>query len=233
LWIFSVVGVVVLALVVYFAATTITGGGGIFTPPEYTGGPPQTRVCPKEEPENVRADHPEGDGWVYGGALAYKTLSSPWSGLGTYDTRVPFGRDVADQTVTIHNNPNPFGSWGSWVASVLVGELYAGDGFYDPEEGSQIVNKCIFGAFYGDESAVKSETLRSEPYSVSGYDGWITETMLSFKLKNLPTTSELAIVIIVRTSDLSSSIYYASLPTDAMELKPDIDASIASLKVVI
>ena len=38
----------------------------------------------------------------------------------------------------------------NWVASVLVGELQAGDGFFPPEQGSQIVVKCILGSFYGN-----------------------------------------------------------------------------------
>ncbi len=155
-------------------------------------------------------------------------LGSPWSAVSTTDNRVPFGRDVADQTITIHLN---YEGLSSWVTSVLVAELYAGDGFYAPEQASAIVNRCIFGAFYGDNTEVVADTLRSEAYSVDGYEGWITETMLSFDIPNLPTTSELAIVIIVATSELSSSIFYASIPNDAMQYKPDVDRAIADLRV--
>jgi hypothetical protein len=93
------------------------------------------------------------------------------------------------------------------------------------------VNKCIFGTFYGTDSVVSSEVLRSQSYTLDGYDGWITETNLSFTIPNLPTTSELAIVIIVKTSEWSSSIFYASIPNDAMEYKPSVDNAIAGLRV--
>ena len=240
-WIISIVGVLVLALVVFFVVRMVTGEEVVILPPngetnsptpnKGTTSPPPTRVCPKESMEDIQFEHPVGDGWVYGGALAYRQLPSPWDEVVT-DNRIPFGRDVSGQEAVVHMNPNPVGWWPWWVAGVWIGELYAGDGFYDPQEGSEIVNRCIFGSFYGNESPITSETLRSEAYTLDGHDGWITETMLSFDIKDLETTSELSIVIIVRTSDLTSSIYFASWPTDAPTLRGDIDATIASLRVV-
>jgi hypothetical protein len=172
-----------------------------------------------------RADHPVDDR-VYGGHLSYPRLPSPW-GPERYDARVPFGRDVAAQDIIIHTDWTPGQNWAIWV---MVGELNAGDGFYDPQQGSEIVNKCIFGAFYGG-AKVTAQTLRSEPYSLDGYDGWITETNLSFSLPGLPTTSELAIVIIIRTSEVSSSIFYATIPNDAMQYMSDVEFAIAGLRV--
>jgi len=225
MWITIIVGILVLALIVYFVATRVFGAGG---GDEESNDPlnPPTLTCPKEADVNIRADHPS-DGRVYGGDLSYPRLGAPWSLVDTDDYRIPFGRDVAEQTIMVHPNYN--GS-SSWVASVMVGELYAGDGFYDPEQGSEIVNKCIFGTFYGG-AKVESETLRSEAYTLDGYDGWITETNLSFSIPKLETTSELAIVIIVKTSAMSSSIFYASIPNDAMQYKPSVDTAIADLRV--
>ena len=220
-----VVGVIVVALVIWFVATQLGGGGGGGfggnpTNPQGTG-----EVCPKMPFSNTRSDHPNDDR-VYGGDLSYPRLPGPWSAVDTTEVRVPFGRDVAQQTIVIHPN---YSQNNSWVAAFLIGELYAGDGFFEPKEASDIVNRCIFGAFYGD-TKVDTETLRSEPFSVDGLDGWITETNLSFSIPNLPTTSELAIVIIVKTSSMSSSIVYASIPNDAMQYKPDVDVAIAGLR---
>ena len=231
MWVTIIVGVLVLALIVWFVATRVFGVGG-----DGDGGNPVSnptgQSCPQQTEDDERADHPN-DGRVYGGGLSYPMLSDPWSPVFS-EVRVPFGRDVAEQQIMIHVNPNPKGlnDWDAWVISVLVGELYAGDGFYDPEQGSEIVNTCIFRTFYGD-TTITTDTLRSEAYSVDGYDGWITETNLSFSIPNLPTTSELAIVIIVKTSAMSSSIFYASIPNDAMQYKPDVDAAIADLRVTV
>ena len=229
MWITLAVGVIVLALIVWFLATRVFGVGG-GDDGENPVGNPTGQTCPKQTTDDVRADHPN-DGRVYGGDLSYPMLGDPWSGVGG-DVRVPFGRDVAVQEIMVHTNTNPktMNDWEAWVVSVLVGELYAGDGFYDPEQASDIVNTCIFRNFYGD-TTVTTDTLRSEAYTLDGYDGWITETNLSFSIPDLPTTSELAIVIIVKTSAMSSSIFYASIPNDAMQYKTDVDNAIANLHV--
>ncbi|MDR0783555.1 MAG: DUF2510 domain-containing protein [Propionibacteriaceae bacterium] len=223
-WILLGVGVLVVALVIWFVVGQLgtIGGGGASDDPTYVPGD----VCPKISAKSERADHPN-DGRVYGGALSYPKLSFPWGAVTTEEFRVPFGRDTASQSITIHSNFEP---GVDWVAAVVVGELYAGDGFFEPEEASKIVNRCIFGAFYGD-AVVTPETLKTESYTVDGYEGWITETNLSFSIPNLPTTSELAIVIIVKTSSLSSSIFYASIPNDAMQYEPSVRDAIADLKV--
>lgn len=227
LWIGIISAVVVLALAVYFVPKLFTGGGD--GGGGNSGGNPTSAPCPKSPTENVRASHPSGDGRVYGGKLSYPMLSAPWEPPRTeMKPTLPFGRDVAEQLITIHPN---YSKDGSWVISVIVGELYAGDGFYDPEEGSQIVNRCIFGTFYGN-AKVTSDVKRSERYTLDGFDGWITETNLSFSIPNLATTSELAIVIIVKTSAESSSIFYASIPNDAVQYRPDVDKAMAGLHVV-
>ena len=57
-------------------------------------------------------------------------LGSPW-GAPQGDNRVPFGSDVQSQLVPVETDYDGNGS--NWVASVLVGELQAGDGFFTPE----------------------------------------------------------------------------------------------------
>jgi hypothetical protein len=225
-----ILGVVAVALIVVIALVvrSFIGNGD---DDDYTAPPPvngsEVSICPKGALVNERSDHPN-DGRVHGGKLSYPKLGSPWEPVIVTDYRIPFGRDVAEQTVTIHSDYGKLGE--SWVAAVMIGELYAGDGFYAPEEASQIVNKCIFGAFYGDAKVV-GEVLRSEAYPLGGHDGWITVTNLSFSIPNLPTTSELVTVIIVQTSQMSSSIFYSSIPGDASQLDADVDYAIANLQV--
>jgi hypothetical protein len=226
MWVTLVVGVLVLATAAYFIATRVFGGiteqpsGQSTEIPELP-----EQACPVMPSGDSRVEHPIDDR-VYGGQLSYPRLGEPWNPP-TFEDRIPFGRDVASQHITIHPGYEP---GHNWVMPVMVGELYAGDGFYSPEQGAAIVNRCIFGQFYGD-NPVTADTLQSEPYAVDGRDAWITQTRLSFSIKGLPTTSELAIVIIVATSEASSSIFYASIPDDAMQYKPDVDSTIAGLRV--
>ena len=236
LWVGLGVALLAVAVVVFLVVRWVAGGpAGPDPGPGPTddpGGQPTTLVCPDKPTTTTRADHPVDDR-VYGGKLSYPAMGGPWEPIIPDEYILPFARDLDGQQVTVHENPGPNpqkDGWLTWTAVAIVGELYAGDGFFSPEEGSKIVNKCIFGEFYGN-SKVTADTLRSEAYSLQGYDGWITETKLSFNLPNLPTTSEVAIAIIIKTSEMSSSIFFASIPTDTPELRPAVDAAIAALRV--
>ena len=100
------------------------------------------------------------------------------------------------------------------MASVLVGELVAGDGFFSPQQGSEIVVKCIMGVFYDDAEVVRDDKV-NKAMKVDGKDAWLVETHLSFDIPNLQAKGETAIIVIVATKPESSSIYYASIPDNA------------------
>jgi hypothetical protein len=222
-WITGAALVVVIVVVAVIAIRALNNGGTISGVPG--GGQPTSQVCPRQPtdtPEPV--DHPN-DGRVHGGPVSYPELGSPWS-IPEGDNRVPFGRDVLKQSVTIEAGYQP-GS--NWVASILVGELQAGDGFFTPEQGSQIVVKCILGAFYGN-NPVTSNVKVNKTVTIDGHDGWVVESQLSFDIPGLKAKGELLIVAIVTAKD-SSGLYYASIPDNAKELIPAARESLAKLKV--
>ena len=154
-------------------------------------------------------------------------LGDPWGSV-QGDNRVPFGRDVAEQIVMVE--PNYDGLGANWVASVLVGELVAGDGFFSPQEGSQIVMKCVVGEFYGD-AVVQRDDKVSKATTVDGHDAWLVESHLSFDIAGLQTKGELAIVVIVDTGADSASLYYASIPDTVPELVDDARSVLKQLTV--
>jgi hypothetical protein len=230
-WVIAIAIVVAVGLIVWLAITQFTGSGGAgATEPAVVN--PTEQVCPTRSIEWTPVPRPN-DGRVYGGQLSYPMLGDPWGLPDTDEIRVPFGIDVHEQLILVHENPNPqtWDDWQHWVASVLVAGLNAGDGFYSPQEGSQIVVQCILGKFYGENTVVTPDVQRDEAFTLDGHDGWIVETNLSFSLPNLPTTSELAIVIIVQTSLEMSSIFYASIPNDAVQYMPDVEQAMAGLRV--
>ena len=115
------------------------------------------------------------------------------------------------------------GNGSSWMAQILVGELQAGDGFFTPEQGSQIVVKCILGAFYGN-NPVKSNVKVNEKATIDGHEGWLVESHLTFDIAGLKTKGELLIVAIVSAGN-RSGLYYASIPDTTPELvQPARDA---------
>ncbi|MDR1266528.1 MAG: DUF2510 domain-containing protein [Propionibacteriaceae bacterium] len=219
--------VVVIGLVAWLVIPRLTGDpGNIGDSPEPTAAQPTGVVCPQPSdtiPESY--DHPN-DGWVHGGRLAFPEPGYPWEY--SPENRVPFGRDVGNRVFTLHYR---YSGKQSWVASLLVAELYAGDGFFSPQEGAEIVTRCILGEFYGDAVVTRNDS-RNEAYTLDGYDGWIIDTNLSFSIPNLPTTSESVTIIVVPTGEMSSSLFYSSLPDDSPEyIKDDVASAIADLKV--
>ena len=216
--------VVVIVVVAVIAIRAVTSGPGVATPGG--GGPVPQDTCPPKRTQTPEPEADPNDGRVHGGPLSYPTLGAPW-GPPLPENRVPFGTDVLHQAVLVE--PNYGGDGSQWVASVLVGELQAGDGFFTPEQGSQIVVKCILGEFYGN-AAVKSDVKKNEATTVDGREAWIVESQLSFDIPNLKTKGELLIVVII-SAGARSGLYYASIPDTTPELVKPARDLIKELKV--
>ena len=221
-WVAAVAAVLVLVVVLTFTVRTISGEGEKAKPK-----PSPAEVCPTQTmTDPTPLDHP-ADGRVHGGALSYPRLDAPWGSV-TPESRLPFGFDVYGQAVLTQANYQP---GMQWQASVLVGELSVGDGFVIPSEASEIVVKCIVGAFYG-ENKVDRQDVVNEAQDLDGHEGWYVESELSFDIRNLNTDGELLMVWIVRTGETSSSLFYASIPNDVRpELENDARRVMEQLQV--
>lgn len=190
------------------------------------GGQATTQLCPTPSLD-PSAPAPPNDGRVHGGALSFPELPPPW-GQPRLDDRVPFGRDVASQSADVHPN---YDGTNSWVASVLVAELIAGDGFFTPEQGSEIVVKCVTGTFYGDGTEVTRDDQVNKATKVDGKDAWLVESHLTFDIPNLPTKGELLIVLIVASGEATSSLFYASIPDDSPQFVEPARNAMKNLRV--
>ncbi len=213
----AVVGLLVVALiwggVWLLGRLTGIGGGGVLPVPSN----PTADICPKPrpiDPTESTAPRTAPPGRVQGGQLSYPLLGAPWGPVEP-ETRVPFGRDVFKQDVMLHSNYD--GQGHSWVASILVGELVAGDGFFSPEQGAEIVTRCVLGEFYANAEVSRQDRV-NQAMTLDGKDAWIVEMHLGFDIPRLDETGETAIIIIVATGVESSSIYYASIP----DSRPDL-----------
>jgi hypothetical protein len=223
-WIAGGALVIVIIVVAVLAIRAVTGGN---TGTTGVPGQPSQDVCPAvstASPE-PNSSHP-ADGRVHGGPVSYPMLGNPW-GAPQGDNRVPFGSDVQSQLVPVETDYDGNGS--NWVASVLVGELQAGDGFFTPEQGSQIVVKCILGKFYGD-NPVKSNVTVNKATNIDGHDAWLVESKLTFDIAGLQTKGELLIVAIVSAGN-RSGLYYASIPDTTPDLVEPARDALKNLKV--
>ncbi|MDN5763709.1 MAG: hypothetical protein L0H41_15510, partial [Microlunatus sp.] len=224
-WIAAAALLLVIVVIGVVAVRALAGGSGL------TGGPgpgsqPSQDICPTSSTAPESAPPDPVDGRVHGGPVSYPRLGPPWSAPQT-DDRVPFGTDVRKQQVTDQENYD--GAGNGWVASVLVAELMAGDGFYTPEQGAQIVVRCILGEFYGDNS-VTSDVQVNEARTIDGHDAWVVESELAFAIPGLIATSELLIVAIVSV-DETAGLFYASIPNTKPELVKPARTALADLTV--
>jgi len=223
-WIAGAALVIVIIVVAVLAIRAVTGGSGSTS--GVPSGQPSQDVCPAEVTPSAEPSSDPADGRVHGGPVSYPMLGQPWSSP-QGDSRVPFGSDVKSQVVLVEQDYDGNGS--NWVASVLVGELQAGDGFFTPEQGSQIVVKCILGKFYGN-NPVKSDVKVNEKTTIDGHEAWLVESQLSFDITGLKTKGELLIVAIVSAGN-RSGLYYASIPDTTPELVQPARDALKNLKV--
>ena len=223
-WIAGAALVIVIIVVAVLAIRAVTSGD-----PGTAGGPvaqPSQDVCPPEVTPTAQPSPDPADGRVHGGPVSYPMLGQPWS-TPQSESRVPFGSDVKTQVVGVEQNYD--GSGSNWVASILVGELQAGDGFFTPEQGSQIVVKCILGKFYGN-NPVESNVKVNEKTTIDGHEGWLVESQLTFDIAGLETKGELLIVAIVSAGN-RSGLYYASIPDTTPELVQPARDALKNLQV--
>lgn len=219
-------GALAAVIILVVALVVRNVGGGTINNPGGPGGGGSENPCPTSTQQPSAGGNEGGaDGRVHGGPISYPRLPEPWSAPQP-DHRVPFGSDVQVQQIVIE--PGYDGN-NSWVASVLVARLMAGDGFFTPEQGSEIVAKCIVGAFYGD-NPVDREDKQSKSMKIDGHEAWYLESFLSFDVDGLEANGETMIVVIVNAGE-TSGLYYASIPNNAEEHLPAARKALQQIKV--
>ncbi len=215
---------VVIVVVVLVVRGLGSGGDGGTTGPT-PGGPGSVDNCPEAVLTTTAPDQPT-NGRVTSGKLSYPTLPAPFAAP-KWDKRVPFGRDVQSQDAVVETSTD---GETLWVASALIARLLAGDGFFGPEQGAQVVAACAVGKFYGD-AEVQREDLRSEAITLDGHQAWLIEAHLRFQLPTIKTTGETMIIVVVDTGAGEAGLFYGSVPDTSPQFMKPIRDSLADLEV--
>lgn len=221
-WLIALIAVGV-AIVVIVALAIRALGGGLSGVPGLPGGDSTANVCPKPEASGTPSPQP-GDGRVHSGSLSYPLLPAPW-GPPTPQYDVPFGRDVLQQYVETERTPTM-----GWGAAVMVGELVAGDGFFAPKDGAEIVLRCVTGTFYGDAEVTRNDT-KSQALTVDGHDAWLMESDLSFSIPGLEATNELLTVVIVDLDNGAAGLFASSVPGNSPQYNAPARQAMEGLRV--
>lgn len=206
-------------------AVLVVRGTGIAGPGGDPGGQPSGDLCQTASAAEESAVPQSGDR-VTSGKLSVPRLGPPFEAP-RYDSRVPFGRDVQSQDAPVEVSAD---GQTSWLAGVLIARLLAGDGFYGPEQGADLVVKCILGVFYGN-AVVERDDVKHQATKVDGHAAWLIESNLSFDVPGIKTKGELLIVVVVDVGDGEGGLFYASIPNTTPELVAPARKALADLRV--
>ena len=119
---------------------------------------------------------------------------------------------------------------GSWGASVIVGELASGDGFFTAHDGAERIVDCGTGIFYRD-ALIERADARNMAISVDGRDAWLIQTHLTFDLDDVKAKGERLTVIVIDLPRNRTGIFLSSVPDNAPELVADADAAQRGLHI--
>ncbi|GAB3624487.1 hypothetical protein GCM10027418_25720 [Mariniluteicoccus endophyticus] len=217
-----IVAAVVVALVAGIAVwrSSAGGGGPLVGPP--TVKPTPREVCPKPGmPRPVTVEN----GRVRAGRLTYPVAPPPFLGP-RLDNRIPYAVAAGNQEVVTQHDYQP---GYNWYANIISAELQAGDGFYAPKQGAEIIATC-FGRLYMDAKLTRNGRV-SRALTIDGHDAWLLETDLGFTITGLRAKSERAIIVVVATGEGESSLFMASIPEDAKEHEAAARQAMEGLRV--
>lgn len=224
-WLAVVAALVVVALGIWFV---LRGGlPGLTSGTDAPSGDSSSDICPQPAASASPTANNSDATRVAAGHLSFPVLGSPWEAP-DYDNRVPFGSLAREQVAMDQENYN--GKGASWVSSVLVSDLYIGEGFPSAKDGAETVLKCVLGIYYSDTPVTRSD-VSSASHSVDGHTGWLIETNLSFSITGLNATSERVLLLVVKVSDAEYSLFYASVPNTSSARLPDVREAMAKLQV--
>lgn len=203
--------VIALALVVLLISNVVTGGGVTLRP----GGDPVLRSCPTADAADPALSVNDR---VHNAGVSYPLLQGRW-----WEPEVvpefPFGLGVTEQFAETETK-----FLGSWGASVIVGELASGDGFFTPHDGAERIVSCVTGIFYRDALMDRTDG-QNGAAEIGGRDAWLIQTHLTFDLSDIKAKGERLTVIIIDLPNNRTGIFLSSVPDNAPELLSDADAA--------
>ena len=229
-WLVALAAVVALVVVIAFVVRGVTGGSVPGLPGLPGNNPSSTYspdICPPASDQTTPPTAEPQSGWISSGRLAFPEMGGEWQTQ--YDNRVPWGSLAMEQIVLVQAGYD--GNTGhDWVASVLVSDLYVGDGFASTKVAAETVLKCVLGIYYSD-TTVNQQEISSAKHDVDGHNGWLIETQLNFDIPGLETKGERVLLMVVQTGTDDYGLFYASIPDMRNDLLPDARQAMASLKV--
>ena len=215
-----------LTLVVVIAVVVRSAGGGLLGGTEAPGEDPSQQTCPRATSTSSPMVPSTGDR-VRSGQLSYPRLPAPFDAP-IVDTRTPFGHDVQSQQAFVERSPDRVTTWVAWA---LIARLMAGDGFYGPRQGAEVVADCVVALFYNNHEIHRTDT-RRQATTVDGHEAYLIESHLTFDIPGIMTKGETMIVVVVDVGQQGEAgLFYGTIPDTSPQFLPPIRAALADLQV--
>jgi hypothetical protein len=217
---------VLVAIVVVIAVVVRTLAGAGLDDPGVPGRDPSQQSCPRVS-SSPSARPPSGGDRVRSGLLSYPRLPPPF-GAPLADSRTPFGHDVQSQQAEVERSPDGETIWVAWA---LIARLLAGDGFYGPQQGAEIVARCVVALFYDDHEIDRTDT-RREAITVDEHPAYLIESHLEFSIPGIRTTGETMIVVVVDVGERGEAgLFYGTIPDTSPQFLQPVRDALAGLQV--
>jgi hypothetical protein len=165
---------------------------------------------------------------ISSGALSYQALGGEWE---PYSGAVLAMEDAVGQShLTQENTPTP---GGSFIASVLIGSLapeitYAGPD--DLEAAALALTQILVTISGAYPDGTNGEITAAEPVEVDGHQAFLVRVELTYDIDGLNATGETVRIAVIDTAQ-GAAAFWGSVPNDAPQLVPDMEAAFNSLTV--
>jgi hypothetical protein len=186
---------------------------------ETTQDPDETETTdePEDEPTTTT-----GDGVVSAGVIEYAALGDDWQVTDSMPPEFPGGAGQVQPTQADEQ----------WVANVIVGLLdptisYSGPD--DVEAAARTLADRLIATHYGDDPS--SEIVSAESREVDGHPAFVVRAELQFTIPDVEATGETVQVAVIDTGANVAAAFWGSVPDNAPELLPDMEAAFDSISI--
>ena len=162
------------------------------------------------------------------GVVSYQALGGEWQPLGATVAEVPGANGQVH--VTQADTPTP---GGTFVASVVIGFLdpqVAYTGPQDLETATLALAQNLVTSSGAYPDGTTGGVTAAEPADVDGHQAFVVRVELQYAVEGLNATGETVQIAVIDTGQLPA-VFWGSVPNDAPQLVPEMEAAFASLTV--
>jgi hypothetical protein len=164
---------------------------------------------------------------ISSGALSYEALGGDWQ---------PFDGPVVamtEATGQMHITQPEAPTGGSFIASVVIGLVSADITYAGPDDlepATLALAQLLVTASGAYPDGTTGEVTAAQPAEVDGHPAYMISIELVYDIEGLNATGETVRIAIVDTAQ-GPAAFWGSVPNDAPQLVPDMEAAFASLAV--